>query len=320
MAELMSMEEAKSHFASKGTANAGLTLGIIGTALGALGAMNNGWLNGNGILGLGNNNASAALTGAAVGASLADGCGCGYNNWAPSPCELVGRIAQSEIDNLRTSMWLREKDIAEKSDIYVQSKVDNNRLEKIIDINKDLANKAIADTYVAGVRSDAAIVEKMNDNRLESYRNVSDLYATTVKADKDLELQIEKNREIDQNEKFLLYKNLSDQTNCLAYKTMEQSYQNQIKAMQENEALSKRICALESKAAVSDATIPLYFQLANQTMLSTVERATCKKIDGNLTIDPSQICAGNFAGFGLVPFGIPFGGNSGGCGCNHATV
>jgi hypothetical protein len=319
MAELMSMEEAKSHFASKGTGNAGLTLGIIGTALGALGAMNNGWLNGNGILGLGgwgnNNGASAALTGAAVGASLAD------NNWAPSPCELVGRIAQSEIDGLRTSMWLREKDIAEKSDIYVQSKTDNNRLENIIGINKDLANKAIADTYIAGVRSDAAIVERMNDNRLESYRNVSDLYATTVKADKDLELQIEKNREIDQNEKFLLYKNLSDQTNCLAYKTMEQTYQNQIKSMQENEALAKRICALESKAAVNDATIPLYFQLANQTMLSTVERATCKKIDGNLTIDPSQICAGNFATFGWAPFGTPFGGNSGGCGCNnHAIV
>ena len=311
----MSMEEAKSHFASKGTGNAGLTLGIIGTALGALGAMNNGWLNGNGILGLGSNNAGAALTGAAVGASLAD------NNWAPSPCELVGRIAQSEIDGLRTSMWLREKDIAEKSDIYVQSKADNNRLENIIGINKDLANKAIADTYIAGVRSDAAIVERMNDNRLESYRNVSDLYATTVKADKDLELQIEKNREIDQNEKFLLYKNLSDQTNHLAYKTMEQTYQNQIKAMQENEALAKRICALESKAAVNDATIPLYFQLANQTMLSTVERATCKKIDGNLTIDPSQICAGNFATFGWAPFGTPFGGNSSGCGCNnHATV
>lgn len=47
MAEFLTMDEAKSHFGSKGKTNAALTLGIIGTALSA---MNNSGC-GNGILG-----------------------------------------------------------------------------------------------------------------------------------------------------------------------------------------------------------------------------------------------------------------------------
>lgn len=47
MAEFLTMDEAKNHFGTKGKTNAALTLGIIGTALGA---MNNSGC-GNGILG-----------------------------------------------------------------------------------------------------------------------------------------------------------------------------------------------------------------------------------------------------------------------------
>lgn len=47
MAEFLTMDEAKNHFGTKGKTNAALTLGIIGTALGA---MNNAGC-GNGILG-----------------------------------------------------------------------------------------------------------------------------------------------------------------------------------------------------------------------------------------------------------------------------
>ena len=46
MAEFLTMEEAEDKFGKKGTARAGLTLGIIGTALAALG----------------NNNGASALT------------------------------------------------------------------------------------------------------------------------------------------------------------------------------------------------------------------------------------------------------------------
>ena len=315
MAEFMSMDEAKSHFAGKGTGNAGLTLGIIGTALGA---MNSGLLGGwgNGIFGLGGGGAAgAALTGAAVGASVAS------EGWNPSACELTSMIGAQGQNLLQTVIWAREKDYAEKADIYRQSKIDNNRLEDIIGANKDMTVQAISDVYNASVRSDAMLAEKMNDNRLEAYKNTADLYALTVSSDKNLELQIEKNREVDQAEKFQLYKELNNQTTALAYKTMENAYQTQLRTAEENKELASRISALESKAAVNEATLPLYFQLANQTMLSTVEQATCKKVDGHLTIDPSQVCMGNW-GFFTNPYTFwnastsPY---NNGCGCSSAT-
>lgn len=59
MAEFLTMDEAKSKFGTKGRTNAGLTLGIIGTALAAFAGNNGGCGNGGGILGNlfgGNNN------------------------------------------------------------------------------------------------------------------------------------------------------------------------------------------------------------------------------------------------------------------------
>lgn len=61
MAEFLTMDEAKSKFGTKGRTNAGLTLGIIGTALAAF-AGNNGGCGCGGILGNlfgGNNNCCA---------------------------------------------------------------------------------------------------------------------------------------------------------------------------------------------------------------------------------------------------------------------
>lgn len=71
MAEFLTMDEAKSKFGTKGRTNAGLTLGIIGTALAAF-AGNNGGCgcgNGGGILGNlfgGNNNCCAMQAAAAL--------------------------------------------------------------------------------------------------------------------------------------------------------------------------------------------------------------------------------------------------------------
>jgi hypothetical protein len=87
--------------------------------------------------------------------------------------------------------------------------------------------------------------------------------------------------------------------------------------MEKNKELTEIVCALESKAAVNEATIPLYFQLANQTMLSTVEQATCKKIDGKLTVDPSQICLGTWGGLYTNPWINP---TNSGCGCSGTTI
>lgn len=57
MAEFLTMDEAKSKFGTKGRTNAGLTLGIIGTALAAFAGNNGGGILGN-LFG-GNNNCCA---------------------------------------------------------------------------------------------------------------------------------------------------------------------------------------------------------------------------------------------------------------------
>lgn len=51
MAEFLTMEDAENKFGTKGRTNAGLTLGIIGTALAALGNNGGGCGNNGGILG-----------------------------------------------------------------------------------------------------------------------------------------------------------------------------------------------------------------------------------------------------------------------------
>lgn len=75
MAEFLTMDEAKSKFGTKGRTNAGLTLGIIGTALAAF-AGNNGGCgcgNGDGILGnlFGGNNNCCAMQAAENAKTLA---------------------------------------------------------------------------------------------------------------------------------------------------------------------------------------------------------------------------------------------------------
>ena len=96
MAEFLTLEEGKSHFGSTGKANAGLTLGIIGTALGA---MNSGLLGGNGILGnWGRNNTSAALTGAAAGVLGAEAVNSGYRYG-------MSAIDVKEINDQEFDLW-----------------------------------------------------------------------------------------------------------------------------------------------------------------------------------------------------------------------
>lgn len=291
MAEFLTLEEGKSHFGSKGTANAGLTLGIIGTALGA---MNSGLLGRNGILGgLGYNNGMSAIAGGMVGAGIAEVANRGVSTFD------LKEITDQEFDlwemgkiraeALKGSIYAREKDIAEKADIYKQTLQDNNRISDEIAGLKDFTIKGLSDVYQASVNENRVLERQISGNQLEAYKNVSDLYASTVKSDKDLELQIERNREADQAEKFQLYKDLSEKNNALAYATMRQSYEDRLEAMNSVNALAARVCALEKDQAVTSAQLPLMFKLSESNTMGAISSATCKKIDGNLTITPCQI-------------------------------
>lgn len=315
MAEFLTLEEGKSHFGGKGTANAGLTLGIIGTALGA---MNSGFFGRNGILGgLGCNswgngygNGVGSVAGGIVGAELL-GRGFGV-----SPLEMkeindqefdLWELGKVRAEALQGNIASRERDIAEKTDIYKQTLQDNNRISDQVAGLKDFTIKGLSDVYQASVAENRVLERQISSNQLESYKNVSDLYASTVRSDKDLELQIEKNREADQAEKFQLYKDLSEKTNALAYSTMRQSYEDRIESMNSVNALAARVCALEKDQAITSAQLPLMFKLSESNTAGAISSATCRKIDGNLTITPCQIS---------TPFASPF---SYGCSCNNGS-
>lgn len=330
MAEFLTLEEGKNHFGSNGKANAGLTLGIIGTALGA---MNTGLLGGNGILGnWGRNNGASAFTGAVLGSEIANnfghgGYGYGYGRSGNITNMDMKEINDQEFDlwemgrireeGLKNAIWMREKDIAEKSDIYKQTLADNNRIsDKVADL-KDFTVKGLSDVYQASVAENRVLERQISGNQLESFKNTAELYTAVVKADKDLELQIERNREKDQEEKFGLYKDLSDKNNALAFTTMRQSYEDRIEAMDKINCLASRVCELEKEQAVTAARLPLMFGLSESNTRGAIGAATCSKIDGNLTICPNQISSpwNAFAG----PFPLNTSGwfsNNNGCGCN----
>lgn len=315
-----------------------MTLGIIGTALAALGG-NWGGCGNNGILGLGGGRgncgcgaagATAMAAGTVLGAELASGPSswqCAQQEMLDQEYDLV-RMGQIEADALRTAMATREIDVKEKSDLYRQTAADNNYLRDKIDANKDFTIQGLSDVYQAGVAENRVIERQVAANQLESYKNVSDLYATTVTADKNLELQIERNREVDQAEKFALYKDLSGQTNKLAFDSMKQSYEDRMESMNQFNCLANRICQLEKNEAVTAAQLPLMFKLAETNTAGAITAATCRKIDGNLTLSCNQICntlpqssinalySAPFSNYGGInPYGIaPV--NTGCCGCN----
>lgn len=284
MAEFLTLEEGKSNFGSTSKANAGLTLGIIGTALGA---MNSGLLGGNGILGgLGRNSALTSAAAGVLGAEMYR-----YGTSAIDTKEIndqefdLWEMGKLREESLKNTMYARERDITEKADIYRQTKTDNNRLEDQISGLKDFTIQGLSDVYQASVSENKTLERQISANKLEAYKNVSDLYASTVRADKDLELQIERNREKDQNEKFSLYKDLSDKNTALAYATMKQSYDDRIESMNQVNALAARVCALEKDQAVTSAQLPLMFQLTD----ANTRNAICRKMDGQLTIGANQI-------------------------------
>ena len=144
MAEFLTMDEAKSKFGTKGRTNAGLTLGIIGTALAAF-AGNNGGCgcgNGGGILGnlFGGNNNCCAMQAAENAKTLAMAQGQQADNlsWANRVQSMqddmyVDIVSRDNAQNLRLCDELykrREQDVQEKADLFARLSTRISDLEK----------------------------------------------------------------------------------------------------------------------------------------------------------------------------------------------
>lgn len=129
MAEFLTMEEAEDKFGKKGTARAGLTLGIIGTALAALGNNNGCGCGSNGILGglFGGNNNGCAMQAAEQAKTLAMAQGQMADNlsWANRVQSLQDDVDLYTYINGQTRVLSdqnyqgRITDIGEKCNMYV---------------------------------------------------------------------------------------------------------------------------------------------------------------------------------------------------------
>lgn len=129
MAEFLTMAEAESKFGSKCKTNAGLTLGIIGTALGVMN--NNG---GNGILGglLGGNSYQNRLDNEVQ--VLTNQMWAGRIQDQGEKCQMyIDLITRDNVQNLTAAQEfakVREQDIKEKTDLFERLSTRINELEK----------------------------------------------------------------------------------------------------------------------------------------------------------------------------------------------
>lgn len=155
MAEFLTMDEAKSKFGTKGRTNAGLTLGIIGTALAAF-AGNNGGCgcgNGGGILGnlFGGNNNCCAMQAAENAKTLAMAQGQQADNlsWA-------NRV-QSMQDDIDLYTYVNSRALATNERIGNESQVLTNqiwkgRVEDLQEFVSSADGKVAADNLLATIR------------------------------------------------------------------------------------------------------------------------------------------------------------------------
>lgn len=119
-------EDGKHEYASRGTGNAGLTLGIIGTALGA-GAL---WGRGNGLFGLGGSNmpenVNINMTREALGLGNGTTSPTAFQAWEKS-CDdaiaLTNTIWGLKVGTMEQIGKAREQDVAEKFSLY-KSQID----------------------------------------------------------------------------------------------------------------------------------------------------------------------------------------------------
>ena len=185
MAEFLTMDEAKSKFGTKGRTNAGLTLGIIGTALAAF-AGNNGGCgcgNGGGILGnlFGGNNNCCSMQAAENAKTLAMAQGQQADNlsWA-------NRV-QSMQDDIDLYTYVNSRALATNERIGNESQVLTNQIWK--GRVEDLQEKSAM--YVDIVSRDNAqnlrLCDELYKRREQDVQEKADLFARLSTRISDLE-------------------------------------------------------------------------------------------------------------------------------------
>lgn len=297
MAEFITHEQAHDMFASKGKGNAGLTLGIIGTALGALNSGNS--CNGNGgILGglLGGNNNNCALKEAQEAKTMAllQGQQADNLSWMNRVASMQDTAAlannlEPRLTQMNNQDWInRVKSLEDDFKVY------STLNDRIAGTNLEIANQAQLLTNQSWMRREEDLKEK------------TDMTIRSMTADQALAAQ-------SAADKFQLYKMSNDADVAIDSKFTKVAYESRIDDLKEKSAmfntLASRISDLEKAQAKTETALPLMFELtkikaekytddcccaSKVNLLNTangLQRQIDHKIDGQLKYAYSDLCA-----------------------------
>lgn len=288
MAEFISHEQAHDMFASKGKGNAALTLGIIGTALGALNN-GNGCNGGNGILGNilgGNNNCALKEAQEAKTMALIQGQQADNLSWANRVASMHDTAAlannlEPRLTHMNNQDWInRVKSLEDDFKVY------GTLNDRIAGTNLEVANQSqlltnqIWDTRTKSLTGDFEVYSHLNNKvadtnlklsdqvqlltnqswmrREEDLKEKTDLYVRSMEADQALAAK-------SAADKFELYKMSNDADNFLDNKFTKVTYEGRIDDLKEKSAmfntLASRISELEKAQAKTETALPLMFEL-----------------------------------------------------------
>lgn len=296
MAEFITHEEAHDMFGSKGKTNAALTLGIIGTALGAgvLGNNNGGCCGNNngGILGnlLGGNNngcccamkeAQNAKTMAMLQGQQADNLAWANRVAAMEYTSQLANNIEPRLTQMNNQDWRnRVKSLQDDFEVYANLSDRNAKTNLEIANQSQLLTNQIWDTRTKSLTGDFEVYSSLNNKvadtnlelanqvqlltnqswmrREEDLKEKTDIYVRGMQADQALAAQTAK-------DKFDLYKMSNDADNFLDGKFTRISYESRIDDLKEKNAmyanLSSRISELEKAQAKTETALPLMFEL-----------------------------------------------------------
>lgn len=319
MAEFMTKEQMDNDYASKSTGKAGLTLGIIGTALAALGGgvwNNDGCNNNGGILGglfSNRGNCNCGMTAMAQG-QLAQNLA--WSNRVASIEDTANLASNLEprLTQLNNTDWINR--IAGMKDLADYAQINETRFTQLN--NQDWQNR------VDSMRDDAAINNKLSDEvqvltnqswmrREQDLNEKYDMYTRLSDANNATNRRICENALADKDDKFQIYKGYNDSDNALNNKFTALNYEGRIQDLNEKfdlyTRLNDKITNLEKQQAKTETALPLMFELNKVNSERYTDNCCCQsktnllvatndlqrqldhKIDGQLRYAYSDLCA-----------------------------
>ena len=281
MAEFATQAENDSRYTSKSKGNAGLALGIIGTALGTLGVMNNGnWNNG---CGCGCNN--GGILGGIFGNRCNNNCCCDAKLMAMAQGQVAENLAWSN----------RVKSMEDDADLYT-----------VVDGRINRTNERLTDET-------QVLTNQMYQGRIEDLKEKFDIYARSVDRDNAITSKICANEIQGKDDKFFLYTQTVQGDAAMDNKFTKMNYEGRIQDLNEKfdlyTRLNNKITDLEKAQAKTETALPLMFELSKVNSERYTDACCCSseknllmatnglqrqldhKIDGELKYSYDNLCA-----------------------------